>query len=84
MMLMIRFFNPPGHTSSKNFDLYYSGILHELLSNDIEYVFISNADNLAATCDPLIASYLKTSVSILIELTHKALYGFKRWDSCFF
>ena len=72
MMLMIRFFNPPGH-GSVYFDLYYSGILHELLSNDIEYVFISNADNLAATCDPLIASYLKTSQSpFLIELTHKA------------
>lgn len=65
------FFNPPGH-GSVYFDLYYSGILHQLKSAQVDSLFISNADNLAALCDPKIASYMKQSnCPFLIELTPK-------------
>lgn len=66
-----QFLNPPGH-GSIYYDLYHSGKLFEYLSNGIDYIFISNADNLAAVFDPLIASYLKKSnCPFLIELTKK-------------
>ena len=64
-------FNPPGH-GSVYFDLYYSGILHQLQASHIDYLFISNADNLAATVDPTIVQYLAVSKpSFLMELTPK-------------
>ena len=64
-------FNPPGH-GSVYFDLYHSGCLSTLKELGISYVFISNADNLAATCDPKIAQYMATSgCPFLMELTQK-------------
>ncbi len=64
-------YNPPGH-GSIYFDLYYSGRLAALQAAGVEYLFISNADNLAASVDPLISGYLKsTQVPFLIELTEK-------------
>ena len=48
---------PPGHG-----DVYLSlsttGLLKALLDKGIRYVFLSNADNLGATCDPRIAAWL--------------------------
>ena len=48
---------PPGHG-----DVYLSlgstGLLRSLLDKGFRYVFISNADNLGATCDPRIAAWL--------------------------
>ncbi|GAA1883087.1 UTP--glucose-1-phosphate uridylyltransferase [Lapillicoccus jejuensis] len=48
---------PPGHG-----DVYVSlqrtGILDTLLERGIRYVFLSNADNLGATCDPRIAAWI--------------------------
>jgi UTP--glucose-1-phosphate uridylyltransferase len=64
-------FNPPGH-GSVYFDLYHSGVLHKLLKKGIDYVFISNADNLAATLDSKIMAYLSEfKPPFLIELTPK-------------
>ena len=65
------FYNPPGH-GSVYFDLYHSGVLKQLLTEGIDYLFISNADNIAAYCDLKIASHLKQSnTPFLIELTPK-------------
>ena len=48
---------PPGHG-----DVYVSlqrtGLLDALLERGIRYVFLSNADNLGATCDPRIAAWI--------------------------
>ncbi len=48
---------PPGHG-----DVYLamqaSGLLDRLLEQGFRYVFLSNADNLGATCDPRIAAWL--------------------------
>ncbi len=48
---------PPGHG-----DVYVSlastGLLQALLDKGFRYVFLSNADNLGATCDPRIAAWL--------------------------
>ena len=64
-------YNPPGH-GSVYFDLYYSGILKQLKDTGIDYLFISNADNLAATVDPNIVQHLAQSkCPFLIELTPK-------------
>jgi UTP--glucose-1-phosphate uridylyltransferase len=63
--------NPPGH-GSVYFDLYHSGILHQCEKENIHTLFISNADNLAATCDPHIATHMqKNNIPFLIELTPK-------------
>ena len=64
-------FNPPGH-GSVYFDLYYSGVLQQLMDDGIDYLFISNADNLAATVDSAIVQHLdQTKCPFLIELTPK-------------
>jgi UTP--glucose-1-phosphate uridylyltransferase len=64
-------FNPPGH-GSVYYDLYHAGVLHDLQSQGVSYVFISNADNLAATCDPKIMAYLERHAPpFLMELTPK-------------
>ncbi len=48
---------PPGHG-----DVYYAlartGLLKSLLDKGFRYAFLSNADNLGATCDPRIAAWL--------------------------
>jgi UTP--glucose-1-phosphate uridylyltransferase len=49
--------NPPGHGDIFT-ALYTSGILNKLLSEDIEYAFISNSDNLGASVDETILGYL--------------------------
>ncbi len=65
------FYNPPGH-GSVYYDLYHSGLLTQFVRQGLDYLFISNADNLAATCDPKIAAYMSRSgCPFLIELTPK-------------
>ncbi|KAK2949424.1 putative UTP--glucose-1-phosphate uridylyltransferase [Blattamonas nauphoetae] len=64
-------FYPPGHG-----DLYDSlnetGTLSLLRSKGIEYVFISNIDNLGATIDiRVLAHLIKTKGEVLLELTPK-------------
>ena len=48
---------PPGH-GDVYLALATSGLLNALLDKDFRYVFLSNADNLGATCDPRIAAWL--------------------------
>jgi UTP--glucose-1-phosphate uridylyltransferase len=48
--------NPPGHGDIFT-ALYTSGILNKLLSENIEYAFISNSDNLGASVDETILGY---------------------------
>ena len=64
-------FNPPGH-GSVFFDLYHSGLLLQLKDSGVDYIFISNADNLAASLDSKIMAYLdETRCPFLMELTPK-------------
>jgi len=63
--------NPPGHG-----DLYItletSGILDKLISSGYRYAFISNIDNLGATLDPKILSYIaKKQIPFLMEVTKR-------------
>jgi UTP--glucose-1-phosphate uridylyltransferase len=48
---------PPGH-GDVYLALSSSGLLDSLLDKGFRYVFLSNADNLGATCDPRIAAWL--------------------------
>jgi len=62
---------PPGHG-----DLYPSlagsGLLDSLLSRGVIYLFISNADNLGATLDPVILSYFSRSgFDFLMEVAER-------------
>ncbi|MCW7492410.1 UTP--glucose-1-phosphate uridylyltransferase [Leptospira sp. 2 VSF19] len=64
---------PPGHG-----DIYFTmveeGILDELLSKGYEIAFLSNGDNLGATVDPHIVSYLlKENIHFAMEMTPKTL-----------
>lgn len=63
--------NPPGHG-----DLYpalvTSGVLDEMLASGIEYLFVSNSDNSAASPDPVILGHLKErGVTFLMEVTRR-------------
>ncbi len=63
--------SPAGHG-----DFYYSlvlsGTLDRLMAQGIEYVFISNADNLGPTFDPAILGYImETQRDFLMETTPK-------------
>jgi len=60
--------NPPGHG-----DIYAaldgSGLLDALLEKGVRYAFISNSDNLGATVDATIPSYMEQKgISFLIEV----------------
>lgn len=48
---------PPGHGDVYS-SLAATGLLESLLDNGFRYLFLSNADNLGATCDPSIAAWL--------------------------
>ena len=48
---------PPGH-GDVYVSLLTSGILETLLEKGIRYAFISNSDNLGATCDPDVAAWM--------------------------
>jgi len=68
---------PPGHG-----DFYASfqasGLLDQMLSEDKEYVFISNIDNLGATVDLKILQYLQQSnAPFVMEVTPKTIADVK-------
>lgn len=64
---------PPGHG-----DVYLSlaatGLLDALLEKGFRYVFLSNADNLGATCDPRVAAWLvEHDVPYLAEVCERTV-----------
>lgn len=62
---------PPGH-GNVYLALYESGALNDLINKGIEYLFISNSDNLGATLDMSILGYIvKHDVDMLMEVTQK-------------
>ncbi|MBN2830605.1 MAG: UTP--glucose-1-phosphate uridylyltransferase [Candidatus Cloacimonetes bacterium] len=63
--------NPPGHG-----DIYTalsgSGLLDELLDNGIEYMFVSNSDNLGATADIKILTWMaETKIPFVMEVCQR-------------
>lgn len=64
---------PPGH-GDIYFTLVESGILDQLLDQGFEIAFLSNGDNLGATVDPHIVSFLlKENIDFAMEMTPKTL-----------
>lgn len=62
---------PPGHGNVFE-ALDNSGVLNELIEKGIEYVFISNVDNLGATVDLSILKHLEeTGSEFVMEVTEK-------------
>ncbi|MDR3152151.1 MAG: UTP--glucose-1-phosphate uridylyltransferase [Bifidobacteriaceae bacterium] len=62
---------PPGHGDLFTC-LLATGLLDELLNNDVHYAYISNADNLAAEFDARILDFLiSNKLSFLSEVTKK-------------
>ncbi|ESK97054.1 utp-glucose-1-phosphate uridylyltransferase [Moniliophthora roreri MCA 2997] len=62
---------PPGHGDLYK-SLYMSGVLDSLLSEGKEYLFVSNADNLAATVDAkLLQHMIDTQSEFLMEVVDK-------------
>jgi UTP--glucose-1-phosphate uridylyltransferase len=63
---------PPGH-GEVYVVLRTSGVLDALLERGIEYLFISNADNLGATLDPAILGYLAHHrIPFLMEVSRRS------------
>lgn len=68
---------PPGHGDFYN-SIYNSGLLEELLSVGIEYIFLSNVDNLAATVNLDILNHIvENNIDFLMEVTNKTLADVK-------
>jgi UTP--glucose-1-phosphate uridylyltransferase len=64
---------PPGH-GDVYVALVASGILQRLRDNGIRYAFLSNADNLGATCDPDIAAWmLENEAPYVAEVCERTL-----------
>ncbi len=64
---------PPGH-GDVYLSLQRSGLLEALLGHGIRYAFISNGDNLGATCDPDIAAWLlREQVPYLAEVCERTV-----------
>lgn len=62
---------PPGHGDVFE-SLYNSGTLQKLIGRGIEYIFLSNADNLGATADLRILQHMvETEAEYIMELTNK-------------
>lgn len=62
---------PPGH-GDVFLVLYSSGILDQLLEKNIEYVFLSNGDNLGAIYEPSILAYIiENNLDFVSEVTLK-------------
>lgn len=62
---------PPGHGDVYE-SLHQSGLLDELISQGVEYLFISNIDNLGATVDPSILDHMiETGAEFIMEVTDK-------------
>jgi len=63
--------NPPGHGDIYT-ALMTSGMLDQLLAADIEYAFVSNADNLGAVIDTRILGYLvQNELPFLMEVADR-------------
>jgi len=72
-----KFWYPPGHG-----DLYFalkrSGVLRRLKDRGIEYLFVSNVDNLGATMDLRILNHIVDHrIDFLMEVTKKTLLDVK-------
>ncbi len=64
---------PPGH-GDIYFTLVETGILDQLLDQGFEIAFLSNGDNLGATVDPHIVSFLlNEKIDFAMEMTPKTL-----------
>lgn len=64
---------PPGHGDIYP-SLLGSGMLNRLVDAGIEYVFVSNSDNLGATLDvDLLAYFAETEKSFIMEVCSLAL-----------
>jgi UTP--glucose-1-phosphate uridylyltransferase len=62
---------PPGHGDVFE-SLYNSGILDKLISRGVEYIFLSNVDNLGAVVDLRILEHMvQTETEYIMELTDK-------------
>jgi len=62
---------PPGHGDVYT-ALAHSGLLDDLIQNGVEYLFISNIDNLGATVDTALLQHMQaTGSEFLMELTDK-------------
>ncbi len=62
---------PPGHGDFYRC-IWEQGILQRLIDSGREFLFISNADNLGATVDPVILNYMDESQTpFLMEMTPK-------------
>jgi len=63
--------NPPGHGDVYT-ALYTSGMLKQLLAENIEYAFISNSDNLGARMDASLLGYFaKKKFPFMMEVAEK-------------
>jgi UTP--glucose-1-phosphate uridylyltransferase len=63
--------NPPGHGDVFT-SLYSSGMLQQLLADNIQYAFISNSDNLGAQTDASILGYFaQKKLSFMMEVAEK-------------
>ncbi|KIP11653.1 hypothetical protein PHLGIDRAFT_17956 [Phlebiopsis gigantea 11061_1 CR5-6] len=62
---------PPGHGDLYN-ALYQSGVLDQLLSEQKEYLFVSNSDNLGAVVDQQILQHMiESQAEFIMEVTDK-------------
>ena len=63
--------NPPGHGDVYT-ALYTSGMLQQLLAENIHYAFISNSDNLGARVDASLLGYFaKKEIPFMMEVAEK-------------
>jgi UTP--glucose-1-phosphate uridylyltransferase len=63
--------NPPGHGDVYT-ALYTSGMLQQLLAENIKYAFISNSDNLGALMDSSLLGYFaKRQIPFMMEVAEK-------------
>ncbi|MBT8363174.1 MAG: UTP--glucose-1-phosphate uridylyltransferase [Deltaproteobacteria bacterium] len=63
--------NPPGHGDVYT-ALYTSGMLQQLLAENIKYAFISNSDNLGARMDSSLLGYFaKSQIPFIMEVAEK-------------
>lgn len=63
--------NPPGHGDVYT-ALYTSGMMQQLLEDNIQYAFISNSDNLGARMDASLLGYFaKKEIPFMMEVAEK-------------
>ncbi|HNU97962.1 MAG TPA: UTP--glucose-1-phosphate uridylyltransferase [Candidatus Syntrophosphaera thermopropionivorans] len=63
--------NPPGHGDLYT-TLYCTGLLDKMIDAGFRYIFVSNSDNLGATIDPAIPSYMAANdLHFVMEVCHR-------------